>query len=228
MTFKKKAIISACTLALVVVISIFSVVAVLAASQISVTTQVRVTYSSSIVAGKMKTSYKLGTDAWITDIESTLDSTSGDDGSDPAPVNVDGLNNIVLTEAKPYVYFRFVIENTSDTNNFQMQLTYANDTDKDENVTLHYYVGTAVVADENLDATLTKTVELPDASGSVVILNPASATDAPPVVYGTQSTEVQASTGTATVYVYAKVAITELKKDATFTGSFNWVFQTVA
>ncbi len=237
MTFKKKAIISAVTLALVVAISVFSVVAVLAASNISVTTDVSVTYVSQVVSGHMTTSILEADQSTWADValgegtaaypgtgnekKANLDSSVSTSGSF-AKMEVD------LTEDNKYVYFRWVITNTAETAAFKVGLVYTDthtgDTTDDKNIIVQVVVSNTEIAVASLATSFTETTPVPVtlvAGGDTTLVDASAATSQ---VFGT----TQGTSGVNVKYIYAKVSINDLKEDAAFTGTFKWAFNSIA
>ncbi len=114
MSSKKKMIIAICAFALVVVATIVSVVAVLAAQRVTIKSSINISYNVEHIFGSAKVSYKQGADgyaAWnnaANQAVTTFDANTGDQTEFTL-----AAVPFSLTEAKPSVTLKFEFQKTN-------------------------------------------------------------------------------------------------------------------
>ncbi len=205
MTFRKKTIIAACSMVFVCLIAIVSVVAILAASSATIRTKVEVTYTSTIVSGNYKFSYKNAGDDWqhgsVVDVSSSGENPNYDTLS---------LNDEIIwfDENSQYFIMRWEIQNTNTEGNRTVIATLdyvdtvaegSTETSDDENLIITVYYA--------IDDDIENESEISGQPGADHYVTGA-------VIEPNQK-----------LYVYVKIQIDEIKKDACFSGDFTWTLE---
>ena len=203
---KKKLIIAVTVIGVVLLAAIVSVVAVLAAGQQAVTSQVSVTYSVTDVSATVSARYKVKGAAVVTpdnnEITFTADQqtttgainfTDNDDSTTNTPATIG------LSSTGDYVIFEYKFDNNSS-KAFNVYLTAVPTAD---NMTLTIATSATEVADmeEGLDFTAIDTVQTPTADNATTS-----------VAGGADSVS----------YVYIKAKINNLNASASLAGAFGW------
>ena len=131
MNSKRKMIVAVGALAMVVLAAVVAIVAVLATRNITIKSNVTVSYSVDDVFGFAKASYKYEGDASYTE---WLEETEFDDTTSAGPTLSD--QSFALTKNKKYVIIKFEFKKTSTSvENFKATLGYTSTANKNVTVT---------------------------------------------------------------------------------------------
>ncbi len=129
MTFKKRAILTLCTILFSCVLATATVIVVFAVEQVGLTTNINVTYTSDVVGVRYGLKYKNSTDTGYTYLDKDVSLSS--EGNAPAVATSDiSEAQIVLNADNPYciICWEFVRSGASD---FTASLTYEDTGDED-------------------------------------------------------------------------------------------------
>lgn len=209
MNSKKKLIVALSTLCCVLVAAVVTVVVVLAATTQTLTSNIKVTYQATEIAGTAAASYKTEGNQTGT-LHSTVTFTGADE--DKKDVNVEPT--ITLTSSDRWVKFTYEFHNDGD-KAFTAEVTYTDDATAsgatasdlvDKNYVM--YMTTTELSEEGSDlANVYAQIKANAASSESNVSVPENTADG------------------ETVKFYIYVAIDDVAKDAEFSGAFNWTLE---
>lgn len=192
MNSKKKLIVALSTLCCVLVAAVVTVVVVLAATTQTLTSNIKVTYTTDQVAGTVKATYATEGNVQTGELHAEYEFTGAD--TDFAP---EVTKEIVLNADERFVVFTYEFTNAGD-----MDYTAAVDYTDNNDSSLGF------AADENVKMVIS-TTELADYAAIKAASTSADGVDVP------------ANTSTP-VKCYIYVAIVDVAQDAEFSGTFAW------
>ncbi len=203
MTFKKKAIISACTIVAILVIAVVSVITIFASNSLTIQTNVNVGYTSTVVGASYSFGYKNADEGdgafYMVDQDVAINSV----GSEPGYNTSEGLSesNVPLSVDNQYFIVMWTIENTGS-EDFTATLNYTDTGDADSNITIAVYAAKTDITNESQIST--------------------------PINKGTQTYVDSVTLSESDVlYVYVKIGVEELKDNAEITGDFAWTLENI-
>ena len=214
MEAKKKWILTLTSLCGVMFAAIVAMGIVWAATSQTITSNVKVTYTATEIAGSMSANVYFGNDTAVPMKKQGTDETSVTFDGQTATTSgtLTPQNDVVLINeaGKTFAIFEYVITNASTTSAMSAVLTYVDDTTStnvaDSNVKVYAYSSSSAVSQPHTNvATIYGTSEanlLGSTTGQFI------------------SDQVSAN---STKYYYIVVAVNNLANDAEFSGAFNWV-----
>ena len=199
---KKKLIVAATLVGVVLLAAVISVVAVLAAATQSVSSQITVTYSVTDVSATVSAKYKQGSTGTATDftVGGTAKTIKFEAAEAKNTKSFDAITVPGLTSTEPYVTFEYKFQNDSE-KSFNVYLTGIPTGTKNMSVKI---LAQATAADDlgTLDFSSANAVA---ADSDVAVTNVTGAIN-------------------AVSYVYIRVSVINLNESATLgTGGFQWL-----
>ena len=203
MNSKRKWFISIGAMVLVVLAAVIAIAVVYAANNVTIQSQVKITYEAAgDIAGKVTGAYKHGDGGSYTSLGEVEFNGSG---TDPITKTLNNAMNIALNGEDDYVIFRFGFTNTNGSNLYNGVLKYMDDStdpnEADSNIVISY----------GSSEDVTEGTKVSDGTGGF-----SGKSD-------TEFGDVTIPANTASeVYYYVKVMLVSKVQDAEFSGTFKW------
>ncbi len=201
MTFKKKTVISVTTICLTFVFALASVIVIFALNNLSVTTNISITYQSTVAGAEYSFGYRNSDDAGTSFTylnQSVAIDSQGDDNKEPFATTGISASQVELGEDNKFFILYWQIKNTGD-EPFKATLTYTDGGDTDTGLTITKF-------SEISTTTLTDFTTINQ-----------------PVSLGNQTYVSTIAVGKGEVlHVYVKVELASVAKNAIYTGDFAW------